>query len=150
MNTVDAGSLLRTYSETGSDAAFRELVSRYVDLVYSVALRRTQGESQLAEEISQRVFINLARKAGTLRGEVMLGGWLHRHTCFVAATVMRAEQRRRKREKEAVAMNLLHDNSEADWMQVAPFLDEAINELSDADREAIVLRFFERRDLRAV
>ncbi|HWN95520.1 MAG TPA: sigma-70 family RNA polymerase sigma factor, partial [Methylomirabilota bacterium] len=150
MNTTDSGGLLRDYAESGSDAAFCELVSRYIDLVYSVAVRRVEGDTQLAEEVSQRVFIDLARKARTLPREILLGGWLHRHTCFVAGTMVRSEQRRRAREKEAVAMNLLHDHSEADWQQLAPFLDQAIDALPDADRQAIVLRFFERRDLRAI
>lgn len=150
MNTTDTGCLLRDYADTGSDTAFRELVGRYIDLVYSVASRRVDGDTQLAEEISQRVFIDLARKARMLPPEVFLGGWLHRHTCFVAGTMVRSEQRRRAREKEAVAMNLLQDNSEADWQQLAPFLDQAIDALADTDREAIVLRFFDRRDLRAV
>src|SRR5687767_12201873 len=113
MNTTDTSHLLRDYADTGSDTAFRELVSRYIDLVYSVARRRVDGDTQLAEEISQSVFIDLARKARTLPREILLGGWLHRHTCFVAGTMVRSEQRRRAREKEAVAMNLLHENSEA-------------------------------------
>jgi RNA polymerase sigma factor (sigma-70 family) len=150
MNTTDTGRLLREYADTGSDTAFRELVSRYIDLVYSVASRRVDGDTQLAQEISQRVFIDLARKARMFPREIFLGGWLHRHTCFVAGTMVRSEQRRRAREKEAVAMNLLQDNSEADWQQLAPFLDQAIDALADTDREAIVLRFFDRRDLRAV
>jgi hypothetical protein len=80
----------------------------------------------------------------------MLGGWLHRHTCFVAAKTMRGERRRQSRERQAVEMNALQNDSGADFSHVAPMLDEAINELGDADRTAILLRFFEQRDFRSV
>jgi hypothetical protein len=80
----------------------------------------------------------------------MLGGWLHRHTCFVAANTMRGERRRQSRERQAVEMNALQDNSGTDFSLVAPILDEAINELGEADRTAVLLRFFEQRDFRSV
>ena len=119
--------LLSEYVKGGSEAAFRELVARYTNLVYSVAVRLTNGDSQLAEDIGQRVFSDLARKAHSLSQDVMLGGWLHRHTCFVAATMMRAERRRQNREREAVQMNAIKDHSDANLAEVAPMLDEAIN-----------------------
>src|ERR1051326_1281607 len=80
----------------------------------------------------------------------MLGGWLHRHTCYVAAKTMRTERRRQSRERQAVAMNSLNDHSEANLAQLTPFLDDAINRLGARDRTAIMLRFFEQRDLRSV
>jgi hypothetical protein len=92
----------------------------------------------------------LARMARTLPNDVMLGGWLHRHTCFVAANTMRGERRRQSRERQAVEMNALQNNSGADFSRVAPILDEAINELGEADRKAILLRFFEQNDFRSV
>ncbi len=146
---TDANQLLREYVESGSEPAFRELVSRYVDLVYSVALRRMRGNESLARDVAQMVFTDLARKASRLRAGSSLGGWLHRHTCFVCSTLHRTEQRRMAREQMAVAMNQ-NEPSEAVWQQLAPLLDEAIDQLSEADRQAIVLRFYERRDLRAV
>jgi len=97
------GQLLRDYAEKGSEPAFRELVSRYVDLVYSVAFRRIGGDAHLVEDVVQTVFADLARKAGSLKGETMLGGWLHRHTCFVSSTLMRGERRRQQREREVVS-----------------------------------------------
>jgi RNA polymerase sigma factor (sigma-70 family) len=147
---TDSQRLISEYLENGSEPAFRELVVRYVDLVYSVALRMTDGDSHLAEDISQTVFADLSRMARKLSSDVMLGGWLHRHTCFVASTVMRGERRRRAREKEAVEMNVHRENSETDFSQVAPFLDEAINELADVDRKAILLRFFEQHEFREI
>ncbi|HEX5223135.1 MAG TPA: sigma-70 family RNA polymerase sigma factor [Verrucomicrobiae bacterium] len=148
---TDTNKLLLDYAKNGSDSAFRELVSRYLDLVYSVAFRRTDGNAHLAEDIAQRVFTDLARKAGRLPPNVMLGGWLHRHTCFVASTTVRAEHRRQSRERQAAEMNSLIATAKDDaWLQLGPVLDEAIDQLEAPDREAIVLRYFERRDLRAV
>jgi len=147
---TDTGQLLRDYAERGSEEAFRELVTRYIDLVYSVALRRLGGNTHLAEDIVQTVFTDLARKARSLRGEPMLGGWLHRHTCFVSSTFMRGERRRQERERQAIDMNMLLHSVDSPWDEIAPVLDEAVDELDEADRRAVLLRFFEQRDLRAV
>src|SRR5881409_2207929 len=147
---TDSQKLLAEYVQTGSEAAFRELVTRHINLVYSAALRLVEGDTHRAEDVAQTVFVDLAGKARALSPDVMLGGWLHRHTCFVAAKTMRGERRRQSRERQAVEMNVLQDNSGADFSSIAPILDEAINELSDADRTAILLRFFEQRDFRSV
>ncbi len=147
---TDNQNWLAEYVQTGSDAAFRELVSRYVDLVYSTALRLVGGDAHRAEDVAQTVFVNLARVARTLPKEVKLGGWLHRDTCFAASTLMRGERRRQSRERQAVEMNALQNNSASDYSLVAPVLDEAINELGEADRTAVLLRFFEQQDFRSV
>src|ERR1035441_8056708 len=147
---TDSQQLLAEYARNGSDAAFGELVTRYVDLVYSTALRLVEGDTHRAEDVAQTVFVDLARVARTLPKDVSLGGWLHRDTCFVAGHAMRGERRRQSRERQAVEMNALQDNSEADFSRVAPVLDEAINELGEADRTAILLRFFEQQDFRSV
>src|SRR5579862_1168728 len=150
MTMMDSHELLAEYATTGSEAAFRELVASYLDLVYSAAVRLVDGDSHRAEDVAQTVFIDLARRAHALSNEVMLGGWLHRHTCFVAANLMRAERRRQSRERQAVEMNALQDHPEASAAAIAPLLDDAINELGDSDRTAILLRFFEDRDFRSV
>src|SRR5882672_1871106 len=147
---TDSGTLLADYAKNGSETAFRELVARYLTLVYATAMRAVGGDAVLAEEVAQTVFIDLARNARKLPRNVMLGGWLHRDTCFVASKLVRTEHRRRLRERQAVEMNSQKDHSEANLAQVAPLLDEAINKLRDADRTAIILRFFEQRDLRGV
>src|ERR1019366_9503401 len=147
---TDSQQLLAEYARNGSDAAFGELVTRYVDLVYSTALRLVEGDTHRAEDVAQTVFVDLARVARTLPKDVSLGGWLHRDTCFVAGHAMRGERRRQSRERQAVEMNALENNSEADFSRVAPVLDEAINELGEADRTAILLRFFEQQDFRSV
>ena len=150
MKTTDTQQLLQAYARGHSEAAFQELVNRYVDLVYSAAIRRVDGDTQLAEDVTQEVFTHLARKAASLPPNVTLGGWLHRHTGFVASTAMRGEQRRRNRERQAVEMNALNEPSEAEWNQLGPVLDEAMDELDTADRDALVLRYFEQFELRAV
>src|ERR1039458_936662 len=147
---TDAPSLLRQYVEHGSESAFRELVTRYIDFVYSVALRRVDGNAYLAQDVAQTVFTDLARKARSLPVDVMLGGGLHRHTCFVSSSAIRQERRRHSRERNAVEMNALHYPGDAEWKQIAPILDEAIDELGVDDRKAIILRFFEGHDLRTV
>jgi RNA polymerase sigma factor (sigma-70 family) len=145
---TDVQQLLADYAEEGSEPAFRELVSRYIDLVYSTATRLMGGDTHSAEDVAQIVFADLARMARTLRKDVLLGGWLHRHTCYVAANVTRSDRRRQSRERQA--MNALDTRSEDNLSQLAPLLDEAINQLSASDRSAIMLRFFEQRDLRSV
>ncbi|HXR06389.1 MAG TPA: sigma-70 family RNA polymerase sigma factor [Candidatus Acidoferrum sp.] len=147
---TESQTLLADYAGNGSEAAFRELVARYIDFVYSAAARLVDGAPHLAEDVTQIVFADLARQAGALSREVMLGGWLHRHTCFVAANLMRGERRRQSRERQAAAMNAMTDHSAAHLAQMAPILDEAINGLGAADRTAILLRFFEQRDWRAI
>lgn len=147
---TESQTLLIEYAEQGSESAFRELVTRYINLVYAAALRLVDGDTQLAEDVTQMVFINLAKKARTLSREVMLGGWLHQNTYHVATRAMRAEHRRKTREREAVEMNTPQEDVRADLRQVAPILDEAITQLGTEDRTAILLRFFEQRDFRAV
>jgi len=147
---TDSRALLVEYAENGAESAFRELVTRYIDLVYSTALRRVGGDAHLAQDVAQTVFLHLARKARSLPQNVMLGGWLHQATCNVAATVMRTERRRQARERQAVQMNTLQNDSAGTLDHVAPILDEAIGQLSEEDRTAVLLRFFEKRDFRSV
>lgn len=147
---TDSRTLMSEYVRTGSEAAFGELVARYLDLVYSSALRLVGGDAHLAEDVSQTVFLNLARKAHRLPREVMLGGWLHRDACYAAQTLMRGERRRQKRERQAIEMNAIEDNSESNLAKLTPLLDEAIEELRAEDRAAILLRFFEQRDFRSI
>ncbi len=144
-------ALLHTYVTGHSEAAFRELVERQLDLVYGTALRRTGGDHGMAREIAQVVFIDLARKAAALPRGVVLSGWLHKHTGFVASKMIRTEQRRRQREHTA-AMNSPADSDaqHALWESVAPHLDEVLAKLPEADRDAVILRYLEGRGLREV
>lgn len=139
--------LLRRYAEQSDQAAFTELVSRHLNLVYFAALRRTAGDAHRAEEIAQTVFTQLARKAAALTGHPALSGWLHTATLLAAREIARAEARRRERERKAEAMNEPHSDMPRDvnWDEVRPIIDEALNELPATDREALLLRFFENR-----
>ena len=145
---TDDRQLLHRYTDDGSEAAFGELVARHVNLVYSTALRRTGGDVHLAQDVAQLVFTDLARKARVLPRDVVLAGWLHRASRFAAAQLIRTERRRQSREQEAVTMNL--SESAPDWEQIRPLLDAALDELSAADRDALVLRFMEQRSLAEV
>ena len=147
---TDTQELLAHFVQNGSEPAFRELLTRYLDLVYSTAVRLVDGDTHRAEDVAQIVFADLARMASKLSGSTTLGGWLHRHTCFVARTVMRGERRLQARERQALEMNALNDPNDSVLAEIAPVLDEAIQELGADDREAILLRFFERRNLRSV
>jgi RNA polymerase sigma factor (sigma-70 family) len=148
----DDVQLLRQYVETGSEPAFRELVERHIRLVNSTARRMVAGDTHLAQDVTQLVFTDLARKAAALPPGVVLGGWLHRHTCFTALKAIRTESRRRARERTAMELNSANDSSgvDAHWAQLAPVLDDALNRLDASDRDALVLRFLQQQDLRSV
>jgi RNA polymerase sigma factor (sigma-70 family) len=143
-------ALLTEYAKAGSERAFRELVSSYVNFVFSTALRIVGGDRPLAEDVAQAVFTDLAQKARSLPKDVRLGGWLHRHTCFLARKSLRRERRRIAREKRAIELHSIEDYSEANLAQMALVLDEVIDDLGEEDRNAIVLRFFEELDYRSI
>lgn len=142
--------LLSEFVRTGSEGAFRDLVSGYVNLVYSTAVRSVRGDTQLAEDIVQHVFIDLAREAVTLSPNIQLGGWLYRHTCFLARNAMRGERRRKARERKAIELQRLKDYTDENLHQLTGILDEVINELGAEDRTAILLRFFEQLEFRSI
>src|SRR5262245_30384391 len=141
---VTDGELLARFNTTGSEAAFRALVEKYLGMVFGLGLRRT-GERALAEEVAQNVFTALARRAGRLEANPTLAGWLYRCTMFESATIQRREfahQRKMKAFSEHT-QTAAGDNV---WREALPFLDEAIDTLSAAERNLILLRFFERRN----
>jgi RNA polymerase sigma factor (sigma-70 family) len=146
---TDDRQLLDRYAAENSDEAFRLLVQRHMGLVYSAALRQVR-DPQLAQDVTQIVFANLARKARSIPAETVLAGWLHRDTRFTALDLLRAETRRAKREQQAVAMNALDSVTPQDWEPIRPLLDEALDELGPADRDALLLRYFEQRDFAGV
>ena len=141
--------LLRRYVENGSEPAFAELVRKLLNLVYSAALRETQGDTGLAEDVTQAVFHELARKASSLVRHPALSSWLYTSVRLFAANVRRSEQSRQRREQEVFAMSELNENEspESVWQQVRPALDDAMHDLSEKDRTAVILRFFEGRNL---
>ena len=150
MNGLTDQELHRDYAEEQSEAAFAQLVRRHLGLVYSTALRLVR-DAHLAEDVTQAVFLALVQNARGLRNLQALPGWLHQTTQHLAANVVRAEVRRRVREQEAAAMNeLVATESDPAWELIAPHLDAALSELREADRDAVLLRYFENKSLREV
>lgn len=149
MNATDSIELLREFARTNSEAAFDELVRRHLDLVYSAALRQSRGDAALAADVAQTVFTDLVKQVRRPRGggaSVLtarsLSGWLYQHACFVTSNALRTEVRRRAREE--TAMQIQNPGSDPDWSSIALELDEALNQLADPDRDALVMRYFEK------
>jgi len=149
MREWNDADLLSAYANRQSEEAFGVLVERYVALVYSAALRQVQNPS-LAEEVTQAAFTILAQKARGLNERTVLSGWLCRTAHFVARNAMKAEFRRQYRETEAHMQSLNNEPEAAIWQQFAPLLDEAVAQLNEADRNAVVLRFYEKKPLNEV
>jgi len=142
--------LVRDYVRLNSEAAFAELVQRHIHLVYSAALRHV-GSAALAEEVTQAVFILLARKAAGLRPETILEGWFYETTRLTSLSLMRSERRRQFREQEVyMQSNLAASTADPLWPQLAPLLDEAMSRLGKKDRDAMVLRFFKGKNVQEV
>ena len=146
MQSTDDSALLHQYAGNDSGEAFAILVARYINLVYSIALRQV-GNPHHAEEITQAVFIILARKAGTLRHDQALSSWLFQTTRLTANNFWRSEWRRQQREQEAFMQFTLNESDNEVWPDIAPLLDDAVAGLNSKDRRAILLRFYEGRDL---
>lgn len=138
------GELLRRYVEDKAQVAFTELVNRHINVVYRAALRRVGGDAHSADDVTQKVFTDLARKAPTLTNHPSLAGWLYTGTRFAAAEAVRAAQRRRGYEEKAHTMHE-PEVTPTDNGDLEAVLDEVMDRLPPQDRDAIVLHFFEGR-----
>ena len=141
--------LVRDYAANQSAQAFETIVARHIGLVHSAALRQVRDE-HLAEEITQTVFIILSRKAGSMNAKTILPGWLYRTTRFVSSAALKMQRRRERREQEALMQAIVETQTDANWEQFSPLLDEAMSKLREQDRDAIVLRYFQNKNLREV
>jgi uncharacterized protein (TIGR03435 family) len=147
MPDVDEIALLREYVERNSESAFAEIVQRRVNLVYSTALRST-GNAEDAKDVTQAVFVILAKKAASLRPETILTGWLYETTRFISMNFLTRKNRRLAREQEAYMQSNLNDSEATNlWTQLAPLLENAMSRLSEKDRMLVFLRFFENRNM---
>jgi RNA polymerase sigma factor (sigma-70 family) len=140
--------LLRGFIRDQSQDAFTALVQRHLGLVYCAALRQVRSP-QLAEEVAQCVFTDLARDAARLKPDTVLTAWLYAVTRRTAINVVRGEARRQLRDQIAMEMNAMNATTD-DWRQIEPLLDEAMHALDDTDRTAVLLRYFENKSLREV
>ena len=149
---TEDSELLRRYVRDRSEPAFAELVQRRAGLVYSAALRQVGGDTLLAQDVSQTVFIDLARKAAQLTDRPEITSWLYTSTRFAALTAVRETRRRQTREQEARLMQEIERPAlaDADWEKVRPLLDAALCDLPEQDRSAVLMRYFENEPFAAM
>jgi len=146
---IDDLELVREYARCQSEEAFATLVNRHVNLVYSVAFRQIR-DVHLAEEITQTVFVILARKAATLGPKAVVSGWLCRTAQFTASRAWTMRHRRQQREQTAYMQSLSNEGDSDAWLEIEPLLDAAMAQLAEKDYNAVVLRFFEDRSFQEV
>ena len=150
MTDVPDARLLEQFVRNGSEEAFAALVQRHIALVHSVALRHT-ANAQHAQDITQAVFVILARKAGSLGRRTVLPGWLYHTARLTAANLQRAETSRVRREQEAFMQSQLEESvNDALWRELSPQLDEAMAGLGTSERDALVLRYFQNQSMAEV
>lgn len=150
MNEQTDSQLLKAYVESRSEPVFAELVRRYTDLVYSAALRMV-CDPHLAQDVTQNTFVALAKQAAQIKDRPALCAWLHQTARNIAAQTVRTDVRRRAREEEAATMNEpLANDPEIAWKEIAPHLDVALAELGEADREALMLRYFQNKPFHTI
>jgi RNA polymerase sigma factor (sigma-70 family) len=142
--------LARAYAAHGCEQAFERLVSRHLGLVHSAALRQVR-DPHLAEDITQTVFLILARKAGSLGPKTILPGWLWQTTRYVSAAALKVQRRRARREQAAQVQAMIQQSpNEPAWERLGHVLDEAMAQLRKTDRDAVLLRYFQNKSLREV
>jgi len=142
-------SLIAEFNARRSEDAFAALVRQHVNLVFATAMRQV-GDAGAAEEITQNVFVALAQAAGKLGSHPTIAGWLHQTALNKSREWLRSELRRRKREQVAVNLDLARAEGDSVWSPLVPLLDEALLELREPDRQAVILHFMEGRTFQEV
>ncbi len=147
MTAKTDSELLLEYVGQNRERAFTELVERYLNLVFSAALRTT-ADSHLAQDATQETFVALARRAPFLMDRSSVAGWLHRTACNLAAKKVRGEVRRRSREAEVSRMQIESEpDDDGVWQRVSSQLDAALSDLGGRDREILLLRYLQQRTI---
>lgn len=144
------GQLLRRYLESADEGAFSELVRRHLDLVYNAALRQSANDHATAQDVAQLAFVELARQSAQLLKHPTLAGWLYITTRNIARHARREQDRRSRREQATMNDPIDHPSTPSEWISLRPVLDDAMAELPETDRLAILLRYFEDQDLKRV
>ena len=144
------GALLQQFAVTRSPDAFAQLARRYTDLVYTAARRQLGGDAHLAEDVTQAVFMILAAKASTVQTDRPISAWLLRVTSYCAANARRERVRRGEYERRAAEMADMTNSEQSQWTELSPLLDQGLRKLAAADRDALLLRFFEQKSMREV
>lgn len=147
MSDADDAELLTRFTRTKDARAFATLVARHQRLVTSAA-RRQVHDSAVADDVTQAVFIVLARKAASVDGR-SLTGWLLAATRLASKNALRTSARRAAHERRA-AMNLdaaYTDPTDDQVEAIRPVIDDAMARLGEVDRSAVALRFFEELPL---
>lgn len=150
---MDDFVLLSRYVETGCQESFQEIVTRHSGWVFSLSLRAVR-DRHLAEDVTQAVFIVLARKARTIREGTPLSGWLFKVSRFAVSDALKRRTRIKNRENRfaeffKATSNFSGGPIDGDNLAdgISETLDEAVACLSDSDRQAILLRFYEHKSL---
>jgi enterochelin esterase family protein len=126
-----------------ADAALEEAARRHLPLVYAAA-RRQLPDASLAEDVTQAVFMVLARRHRGLPSNVVLSSWLLKVTHLACLQARRNAGRRREHERKAAQMRPAV--TEADPMPkglLGAEVDSALARLSEADRDVLTLRYLE-------
>lgn len=142
---MNDAELLRKYAHTGDQATFAEVVRRHAGLVLAAALRQLGGNHHRAQEVTQVVFLTLAKNAARVAGHPVIAAWLYRCTRHAVAKARREDHRRVVREATAAQLAEAGELGVVEWARVEPVLDDAMERLGETERRAVLLRFFEGR-----
>ena len=149
LSELSDASLLRDYATQRNEDAFAELMRRHLPVVYSAAARRLEDDRSAAEDVTQSVFLQLAQSSHDLIHHPVLAGWLYVTAARKAADRSRTRVRRSRRERMH-PVSAASEAPEPDWSEIKPLLDEALLELAEDDRHAVLLRYFDGREFAAV